>query len=401
MIGRRALLGGLAALAAQLPARATADDAALKAALDGLAAIPRMEDRLASLASFDPAKLSPASRADLLTVRPALAIDIRLGALFPGKVETPFRPPSPKGAEAYRLLLERHLGGATDPEATHRRFEREASRFAARADALLRGLGFARGTTGERFRAIFHDPRWHYPDGDAGRDQAVADMNRWLDAARARLPALIGPLPPECLDVSARRMSRADEAAAKGGYRDLPAPSRSGAYYVDLHDLARRPSWSLKSVVHHELLPGHMAQLPVEARARPHPLRLAYLPAYAEGWAIRAEQLMADHRAFARDPAGELGYVHWMLFRIGRGLADTGIHHRDWTLAEARRRLDELQGEPAYFAPFDTDLQRIAAEPAIRAAEAMTWLMLADLPVRPALVNGRLPKSLLSAKAHG
>lgn len=203
-------------------------------------------------------------------------------------------------------------------------------------------------------------------------------MNGWLDAARRRVPELIGPVPGECMDVSARRMGRADEAGGKGGYRELPAPGRSGAYYVDLHDIARRPRWSLKSVVHHELLPGHMIQLPIEAAARAHPLRPAYLPAFAEGWAIHAEQLMADRGAYAGDALGELGHVHWLLFRVGRGLADTGIHHRRWSVAEARRRLEDLQGEPAYFAAFDTDLRRICAEPAVRAVEAMTWLALAD-----------------------
>ncbi len=82
------------------------------------------------------------------------------------------------------------------------------------------------------------------------------------------------------------------------------------------------------------------------------------------------------------------------------GLADTGIHHRRWDLAEARRRLEALHGEPAYFAPFDADLQRIRAEPGIRAAEALTALTLSDFAsnratTRRALVDGRVPTRLL------
>jgi uncharacterized protein (DUF885 family) len=409
---RRDLLGAFAASAtiAAVPALAERNrDAELRAALDDLPGIGGYEARLARLAAFDRAALSPSAGIDLQAVRAALAIDAQLLRLVPGgKVDGPYRVPAgaepglwrnANGAAAYALLIERHVGARIDPETAHRRFEREAARLATRADRLLRDAGFTRGSVGARFQAIFADSRWLYPDDDAGRDAAVADMNRWLDGARGRLPALIGPLPPESLEVATRRMSRAEEAAGKGGYRAVPAPGKPGGYFVDLKEIRRRPRWSLQSVVHHELLPGHMVQLPIEAAAGPHPLRIAYLPAFSEGWAIHAEQLMADHGAYRGTPLDELGHLHWLLFRIVRALADTGIHHRRWTRAQARAELDRLQGVPAYFAPFDSDLDRIVAEPALRAAEALVWLGLADR------VRGRTGAALRRANrqilAHG
>jgi uncharacterized protein (DUF885 family) len=172
-------------------------------------------------------------------------------------------------------------------------------------------------------------------------------------------------------------MSRVEELAGKAGYRVLPAPGKSGAYYVDLKNIRRRPSWTLPSVVAHELLPGHMIQLPIEVAADPHPLRLEYAPAFAEGWGVYAEQLAAAEGAFV-DPMAELGHIHWLLFRVGRGLVDIAIHSDGWPVEHARAQLVEWQGEPVYFAPFDTDLARIVAEPASRAAEALAWLAIAD-----------------------
>ncbi|WP_168356052.1 DUF885 family protein [Sphingomonas gei] len=333
-----------------------------------------------------------------------------------GKSEGPYRvPPAPKpglwrhahGAEAFALLLERHLGERIDPESAHRRFEIMVAHLGARADRLMRAAGFSKGNVGDRFKAMFADSRWLYSDDDAGRDAAVADMNRWLGNARRALPALIGRVPSASLDVSVRRMRRAEEATGKGGYRQIPSAGQSGAYFVDLKQIRRRPRWSLHSVVHHELLPGHMVQLPIEAAAAPHPLRIAYLPGFAEGWAIHAEQLMADHGAYSGAPLEELGHIHWLLFRAVRGLVDTGIHHRRWSVAEARARLDALQGAPAYFASFEQDLDRIVGEPAARAAEALIWLKLADrvrgsagAPLRRAnraiLTHGRKPMRLIS-----
>lgn len=285
----------------------------------------------------------------------------------------------PGGPAYYTLLLKRFAGDDADPALAERRFEKERRRLTARAGTLLARLGHRRGSIGTRYSALWRDPRWLYSDSDAGRDRAVADMNRALDAARRRLPAQFAAWPPRALDASVRRMSRADEAAGRSGYRELPTGERSGTYFVDLKDIGRRPAWTLPGVVHHELLPGHMIQLPLEADADPHPLRLEYASAFAEGWAIYAEQMAALDGAFAGDPLSELGHLHWMLFRTCRALADIGIHLHGWSLEHARANLVEWQGEPGYFAPFPLELDRITAEPASRAAEAFVWLTLADL----------------------
>ena len=416
-LARREILAGLAVAAAAPMRRARttpATDFELAQALDAKGSYA---ERLARLASFDPAALTPSGRIDLLTVRAALAIDVELCRLIPGgNAEGPYRVPQAAeagiwrhagGARAYRLLLERQLGASIDPEAAHRRFEREIARLTRRADALMRGQGLRSGAVGARYRKLFADPRWHYSDSDAGRDRAVDDMNRLLGAAHARVALLIGEVPPECLAVRARRMSDAEEAAGKSGYRAMPAAGTPGAYFVDLKHIVRRPSWSLASVVHHELLPGHMVQGPIEAAARPHPLRLAYLPGFGEGWAIHAEQMMANDGAYRGDPMAELGHIHWLLFRLARGLADTGIHHRRWSVEQARAKIETCLGVPVYFAAFDPDVARIAQEPGNRTAEALAWLWLADLAETqraPAalralhqrvLVDGRKPMRML------
>ena len=390
VLGRRAFLGGLAAsgLHAATARARSGPDTELRAALDGLNAIPGYDARLTRLAAFDSASLSPSASLDLQIISNAVAIDSQLARLIPGgKMEGPYRLPraaeaglwcQTNGTAAYALLLERHVGAPVDAEAAHHRLERAAARLGARADRLMRAAGFVRGTVGDRYKAMFADPRWLYSDDDAGRDAAVAEMNRWLDKARRVTPLLVGPVPRVSLDVSVRRMSRAEEAAGKGGYRQIPASGQSGVYFVDLKQIRRRPRWTLHSVVHHELLPGHMVQLPIESAAGPHPLRIAYLPAFAEGWAIHAEQLMADRGAWRGAPLEELGHIHWLLFRVVRALVDTGIHHRRWSLAQARAAFDRLQGVPAYFASFEQDLDRIAGEPAVRTAEALIWLGLAD-----------------------
>jgi uncharacterized protein (DUF885 family) len=197
-----------------------------------------------------------------------------------------------------------------------------------RADVRLREVELAQGSVGARLRSLAADERFLYPDSDAGRGEAIADMNRWLERARSRLSAAFSDPPAELNGLAVRRMSAIDEAAARPGYRALQAADRAGpgGYWIDLHAIRTRPPWSLPSVAHHELLPGHLLQQAYAAAVQPHPLRLRYAAGYAEGWAIYAEQLADAQGAFRNDPLAEIGYLQWRLFRLGRVVVDTGLH---------------------------------------------------------------------------
>jgi uncharacterized protein (DUF885 family) len=355
------------------------------------------------------AGLSAAATGTTGSVAAALAEQGRLLSSLAPQAGDPGVGRLPHGRDYFDLLIDRQFGGR-DASAIHRRVLAKARDVAAEADELLARLGYAGKTTGERFRAAFRDPRFLYADSEDGRDRAVADMNRWLGRARSQLPHLFESLPPECANVAVRRMTPMEEAAKKAGYRVLPSPDGApGSYFVDLSDIRRRPDWSLASVVHHELLPGHMVQMPLDARAQPHAIRADYTAGFQEGWAVYAEELMARRGAFAGNGRARLGFLHWMMFRLCRSLIDTGIHAERWSIGEARETLGRMQGEPAFFATFDQDIQRVCLEPGTRVGEALAWLALADrcgrgsatgLPRRhrAAIADGRLRLSSLDRR---
>lgn len=353
-IGRRRFLGGAGAMLAVGRVRAA------EPVLDRAASLPPAE----GLALLEGARSADAAEAlDLGAARAGLAIDAALA--------------SDPGARERFVLLMRRASGAADADTLRRRLARERERLDARAGALFDRLGVRGTTTGERFTRAWQDERFLYADDAGGRARAVADMNRSLAAARGRVSAAFGAVPPEWLDVSVRAVTPAELAAGRGGYREVPSSGRAGAYAVDLGEVRRRPSWTLPAVVAHELLPGHMVQLPIEGRRPPHPLRRRYAAAFAEGWAVYAEGLAMRQGGYA-GPWDELGHVHWLLFRACRGLADIGLHLDGWSPSDALARLAAWQGEPAYFAPFDRDLERMAREPGLRAGEAASWLAIAD-----------------------
>lgn len=269
-------------------------------------------------------------------------------------------------AADYREALAAAWGGPLDPVAAHRMALSEARRLQARADRLMRGQGLAKGSVAERFRALFADERHLYPDDGAGRDRAVADMNARLVKLRPRLAGAFGDLAIPAAEV--RRMSPADEAKGRGGYREPPA------YFVDLKAIRERPAWTLPSVAFHETVPGHALQATLQSA---DPAKQRYAAAYSEGWATYAEQLAFDLGAYAGDPLGELGYLHWRLFRMARVVADTGQGALGWSADRALAEMTALQGRSIAFATLEADVARMRQQPGAFAAQGLGALTIA------------------------
>ncbi|WP_207780788.1 DUF885 domain-containing protein [Caulobacter radicis] len=288
-----------------------------------------------------------------------------------------------KDREAYyAAMLKTQLSAPMPPAEARRRLDEAIRALHARADVLLKAQGLTQGGVGERLRALMADERFLYTDDDAGRDRAIADMAPWLAKARARLPQAFGNLPGAVDAVSVRRMSPADEAAGRQGYRDLPSAdgAKPGAYYVDLKRIRDRPSWSLPAVVHHEVLPGHMLQIPKEALSGAHPYRSRVAcPAAMEGWAVYAEHLAWETGAFDGEPLAEIGGLYWILFRAARARMDLGVHLEGWTPEKAMAFLADVQGLPVIFGPFAQELERAAIAPGAAAGQGMYWLELSRM----------------------
>jgi uncharacterized protein (DUF885 family) len=283
----------------------------------------------------------------------------------------------PDGERWFTLLCARTLGTVGPLAAVEARLEARRVALHRQAAALFARIGVQGATPGACFRHIWADPAHLYPDDDQGRAQAVADMTREVAAMRARLTLDFGPIPDWCLNPRVRALSPQEIAQGRKGYREVPTPGHPGAYIVDLKAIGLRPRWSLPAVVAHELLPGHMIQLGLEGQNPPHPLRRLYAGSFVESWGIYAERLAAREGAYG-DPLTRLGFLHWQLFRVCRGLVDLGMHRHGWSLAEARGRLEVWQGVAAYFAPFDQDLDRIALEPGLRLAEVLGAMAIED-----------------------
>jgi uncharacterized protein (DUF885 family) len=168
----------------------------------------------------------------------------------------------------------------------------------------------------------------------------------------ARLPGYFSTLPRAKLII--RRPPPVNEGSGPPYYLAGTVDGvRPGAYYLPLADTSGAPSWTIPSTTFHEAIPGHHLQnsLLIENTAIPlvRNLNLAKpisdFNAYDEGWALYAEQLADEMGMYADDPFGRIGYVDDALFRAGRLVVDTGIHHLRWSRAQAVDYMTSLTGK--------------------------------------------------------
>jgi uncharacterized protein (DUF885 family) len=312
--------------------------------------------------------LAPAPLSAALTAQYALLKGLRDGATHDAGVWR-----LPDGDAYYALALK--IGTSLDvaPDVAHARGLDQVRELSARADVLLRKQGLKDGSVGKRLHLLSLDKRYLYADDDAGRTRAVAKMNAHLALVRPLLAKAFAGLSTGIITVQRAGPGRI-------GYREAPSydGASPGAYYVDLRDIERRPSWSLPTVVHHETLPGHLLQLPLQERAKPPVLRLRYAPnAFFEGWAIYAEQLADELGLFNDDDLARLGFLQSLLVRAGRLVIDTGIHWKRWRREEAIARFFDIAGD----APdtFENEVDRIVVQPGLTAGPALGRATILDL----------------------
>ena len=295
-------------------------------------------------------------------VTPALERQMALlTELLPKSVHEPGVWRLPDGEAYYAAALASRTTTRMTPQEVHKLGLDVGAQLSARADVLFRKIGMSQGSVAERYRVLFKDPKYVYPNTDAGKAKLIADLDQLVRAMQRRLPGYFGALPKAGLEI--RRIPKETEQGASTHYTAGSLDgTRPGIYWLNLRDTAEAPWWDMPTTTYHEGIPGHHLQQSLQRQADLPMLRkVADFGAYVEGWALYAEQLAQEMGAYASDPAGELGYIHDALLRSGRLVTDTGIHALRWSREKAAAVLSDTDGDPASLA--EQEIERYAVWP--------------------------------------
>jgi uncharacterized protein (DUF885 family) len=250
----------------------------------------------------------------------------------------------PDGDAYYRWALGAATTSTRTPEEIHAQGLDELKRYQAQMDAILRRLGLTQGSVGARMAALGRDPKYLFPETDAGRAQVLAYARARIDAIRPLMPrAFANPVQG---NVEVLRVPLAEEPGAAGAYGGAGSIDGTipGKYWMNLSTTARWPQFAIASTTYHEAIPGHVWQGEYSHRL-PLIRSLLSFSAYGEGWALYAEQLADELGVYADDTVARLGYLQAMAFRACRLVVDTGLHARRWTRAQAIAWFAEANGQ--------------------------------------------------------
>ncbi len=289
------------------------------------------------------------------------------------------------GEERYALRLQYYLGTEVDLRETYAWGVSEVERLRAEGTAIARTLGA--DTIEAAAELLEHDPARLVHGADAFRDW----MQQTSDEAVTALAGTHFDVPDAIRTLDCRI------APTSTGVVYYTAPSedltRAGSMWWSVpKGMTSFSTWQQRTTVYHEGVPGHHLQLGqtvVRADALNRYRRLGvWVSGHGEGWALYAEQLMAE-LGHLDDPGDRLGLVASQLLRSVRVVIDIGVHcgfeapasagGGSWTYDKAWAYLTANVPEPEATLRFELDryLGHPGQAPSYKVGERV-WLQLRE-----------------------
>lgn len=284
-----------------------------------------------------------------------------LEALVPQAKQTAGVWAQPDGEANYVSSLRANTTSSIAPAELHRMGLEWVRELSEALDRDLRAVGLSQGSVGERIAALNVDPRFIQPDTDAGRAEVMRQAAGYLAAARARVGAALTRVIDDPVEV--RRMPLTTEASSPVAFYNSGSGQGVGTVLLNLRTPSDLPSWRLPTLIHHEGVPGHHTQASVlrDAGALSAFRLTARFSAWTEGWALYAEHVADEIGSYAEDPFGRIGYLQAQLWRAGRVVVDTGLHHERWSREQGVAYMVDVVGELP--GPTSREVDRYAVYP--------------------------------------
>ena len=326
----------------------------------------------------------------------------------------------PDGDAYYAYRLRSQTTTRLTPQEVHELGLAEVARIDGEMRAILAAQGLGESPPAEALARLAKEPRFLYPNTDAGRAAALDAYTKMIQEQLVRSRAVIGLVPKAPIEV--KRIPEFKEKTAPGAYYNIPAldGTRPGIFFANLRDMNEVPKFGMRTLSVHEGVPGHHFQLALQQEQAGGPTFRKVLPftAYAEGWALYAEWLGTELGLYRDDPFGDLGRLQAEMFRAVRLVVDTGIHYKRWPRAQAIDYMLAKTGMPE--GEVVSEIERYVVEPGqacaykvgmlrFRAARARAekalgprWDAAAERAFHDAVLgSGALPMDILDEQVDG
>jgi uncharacterized protein (DUF885 family) len=237
----------------------------------------------------------------------------------------------PGGAAYYAYLVRRETTTSLTPDQIFAVGQSEIKRIRAAMMVQVAATGF----TGDfaAFQSMLrHDTRFYV----SSREALLEKASRLAKRVDDQLPHFFGKLPR--LSYGVRPVPAAIEEGYTSARYDPGSPQLgvAGGLMINTSHLDQRPLYELPALVAHEGAPGHHIQIALgqELTGLPSFRQDSDITAFVEGWAVYAEQLVAEMGLYDT-PYERFGMLSMEMWRACRLVMDVGLHARGFTRDQA------------------------------------------------------------------
>jgi uncharacterized protein (DUF885 family) len=243
----------------------------------------------------------------------------------------------PNGPAYYAWLIREHTTTNMTPDEVHALGLAEVTRIRGRMDEVIREVGY-QGSFADFQRMLRTEPRFYAQTPE----ELLMRASEIAKRADDKLPSLFRTLPRLSYGVRPVPMAIAPAYTTGRYFSGSPEQGVAGGLMINTTKLDQRGLYELPALALHEGAPGHHIQIALaqERTDLPWFRRNAEVTAFTEGWGLYAEYL-GEEMGIYRDPYERFGRLSYEMWRACRLVADTGIHWKRWTMAQARRCFDE------------------------------------------------------------
>jgi len=243
----------------------------------------------------------------------------------------------PNGAAYYAYLVRRETTTSLTPDRIFAIGEAEIRRIRAAMQVQIAATGFKGDFAG--FQTMLRrDPRFYV----ASREALLEKASRLAKRVDDKLPHFFGKLPR--LSYGVRPVPAAIEDGYTSARYDPGSPQLgvAGGLMINTSHLDQRPLYELPALVAHEGAPGHHIQIALgqELTNLPDFRQDSEITAFVEGWAVYAEQLVAEMGLY-ETPYERFGMLSMEMWRACRLVMDVGLHARGFSRDQALACLRE------------------------------------------------------------
>ncbi|XP_046845278.1 uncharacterized protein LOC124439105 isoform X2 [Xenia sp. Carnegie-2017] len=260
----------------------------------------------------------------------------------------------PSGKLFYEEVLKFHLSTDMSSDEVHQIGLDEVARIHTKMSHVMKETGYT-GSFPEFLKYLKNEKKFYMDN----KDEFMMLYQKTCKEIDKLMPKYFNTLPK--INYEIKEMPFEVAISGPGAFFNAGSiEGRPGTFFINTHQLEKKPTYSCPALSLHEAIPGHHHQLSIAMEATKLPAfrryvedknyysapgRFALHVSFVEGWGLYSEYLGEEMKMY-KTPYELFGRLSFEMFRACRCVVDTGMHMKGWSRQQAVDYMIQNTGLP-------------------------------------------------------